>query len=367
MKSIPFSEAFRDLTSKYSKIPKSKFLESGSFPIIDQGRGKTAGYFHDVASAVDNGEVVIFGDHTRAVKFADGPFALGADGTKVLKPVFGLFPRYAYRWLQAQEVTSLGYSRHFKLLKELSVPVCDEEEQRRIAEILDKADVLRAKRRETIDYLDDLGQSIFHKMFAGLSGDSVTLRDSSLRFVGGRNMVGAGVNAHPTKKVLKVNAASSGEFDGSQVKPLPLDYDPPAEHRVVAGDLIVTRASGTKSLIGVATLVDFVPSETYLPDKLWKAITNPELLHAEYFRFLTRSTAYRKYVSNAASGAAGVNNISQAKLLDFRLVLPPIELQKAFAYRIAAIESLKTTYRTQLIELDNLFLSLQDRAFKGEL
>lgn len=249
----------------------------------------------------------------------------------------------------------------------IRIRIPDLGEQVRIAGILDKSEALRAKRREVLSHLDTLGQSIFHKMFAGLSGDSLTLRNASLRFVSGRNMVGTGANAHPTRKVLKVNAASSGEFDGSQVKPLPLDYEPPSEHRVEAGDLIVTRASGTKSLIGVATLIDSVPSETYLPDKLWKAVVDPELLLSEYFRFLTRSTAYRKYVSNAASGAAGVSNISQAKLLDFRLVLPPIELQKAFADRIAATERLKTTYRAQLAELDNLFLSLQDRAFKGEM
>ncbi|CBT77526.1 MAG TPA: restriction endonuclease subunit S [Glutamicibacter sp.] len=254
-----------------------------------------------------------------------------------------------------------------KNLKSIEIALPQLEEQRRIAGILDKADALRGKRRKAIAHLDVLGQSIFHEMFAGLSGDALTLRDASLRFVSGRNMVGTGVNAHPTKKVLKVNAASSGEFDGSQVKPLPMNYDPPAAHRVEVGDLIVTRASGTKDLIGVATLVDSVPSETYLPDKLWKAVVNPRLLLAEYFRFLTRSTTYRKYVSNAASGAAGVSNISQAKLLDFQLVLPPIESQQAFADRMAAIESLKMTYRAQLADLDALFLSLQDRAFKGEL
>lgn len=305
--------------------------------------------------------------------------AYGAGSTEfhVVRPGIELDSRYALHFLRrphfrvAGELRMTGSGGQRRVPADFvagtRIPLPALVEQRRIAGILDKADALRGKRRKAIAHLDVLGQSIFHDMFAGLSGDVLTLRDASLRFVSGRNMVGTGVNAHPTKKVLKVNAASSGEFDGSQVKPLPMNYDPPAAHRVEVGDLIVTRASGTKDLIGVATLVDSVPSETYLPDKLWKAVVNPRLLLAEYFRFLTRSTTYRKYVSNAASGAAGVSNISQAKLLDFQLVLPPIESQQAFADRMAAIESLKMTYRAQLADLDALFLSLQDRAFKGEL
>jgi type I restriction enzyme S subunit len=51
----------------------------------------------------------------------------------------------------------------------------------------------------------------------------------------------------------------------------------------------------------------------------------------------------------------------------FKIVLPPITLQREFALRMAAVEKLKTTQRASLAELDNLFASLQHRAFRGEL
>jgi type I restriction enzyme S subunit len=86
-----------------------------------------------------------------------------------------------------------------------------------------------------------------------------------------------------------------------------------------------------------------------------------------FFRFLTKSKAYREFVVNAASGAAGVSNISQAKLLAFEFCLPPLELQQTFATRVAAVERLKESHRRHLAELDALFASLQHRAFKGEL
>ena len=255
----------------------------------------------------------------------------------------------------------------FQRLAEMPVPLPAIDQQQRIAAILDKADELRGKRRQALAHLDTLTQSIFHEMFESAPAVRLSLRDATLRFVSGRNLVGSGANVHPRNKVLKVNAVSSGIFDKTQHKPLPADYEPPAEHLVRVGDLIVTRASGTKDLIGVATRVGSVQPDTYLPDKLWKAVADPSVLNPTFFQFLTQSERYRAFVANSSSGAAGVNNISQAKLLAFTFDLPPLELQQAFATRVAAVERLKKTQREHLAQLDTLFASLQHRAFNGEL
>lgn len=266
---------------------------------------------------------------------------------------------------QARGATIKGVTR--KDVASLEIPLPPLDEQQRIAAILDKADELRTKRREAIAHLDSLTQSIFHSMFGDPSWSRTTLREASLRFIGGRNLVGSVTNSHRENKVLKVNAVSSGSFEHLQTKPLPADYSPPLDHLVREGDLIVTRASGTKDLIGVATPVIHVQNNTYLPDKLWRVDMNTQIVVPTFFRFLTKAPAYREYVANAASGAAGVSNISQAKLLMFEFGLPPIELQQAFATRVAAVERLKETHRKHLAELDALFASLQHRAFKGEL
>jgi type I restriction enzyme S subunit len=62
-----------------------------------------------------------------------------------------------------------------------------------------------------------------------------------------------------------------------------------------------------------------------------------------------------------------MKNISQEKLLTMRLSLPPIGFQRAFADRVAVIDQLKARHRTHLAKLDALFVSLQHRAFRGEL
>ena len=73
--------------SKKSGIPLKQYQKTGKFPVIDQGQNFIGGYTNNVSLVYTNSlPVIVFGDHTRAIKFIDFPFAVGADGTKVLKP-----------------------------------------------------------------------------------------------------------------------------------------------------------------------------------------------------------------------------------------------------------------------------------------
>ena len=80
-----FTEVFSDETKLGHKIPTSEYLASGKFPIIDQGQWQIAGYTDLESGAFTDVPAIIFGDHTRIVKYVDTPFFLGADGVKVLK------------------------------------------------------------------------------------------------------------------------------------------------------------------------------------------------------------------------------------------------------------------------------------------
>ena len=366
MKSVPFLEAFRDITSQYSKIPKSKFVVSGSFPIIDQGKGKIAGYFDDVTLAVDRGEVVVFGDHTRAVKFAKGPFAVGADGTKVLMPVMGLFPRYAYRWLEAQDVPSLGYSRHFKLLKELAVPVCNEAEQRRIADILDKADALRNKRRETIAQLDALGQSIFHEMFGGSETAQQVILADVLRN-GLRNGLSPSTSGVVAGEVLTLGAITGSELDLSQKKAGFFDSDFHAEQLVRPGKILICRGNGNKHLVGKGKVVHDADNRVGYPDTIIAGDINTSIIEPMFLQTVWESPDVRGQIERGARTTNGTFKVNQSLLGSINFPLPSRDLQRRFVNRIAAIERLKAKHLVQLVELDKLFLSVRDRAFRGDL
>lgn len=138
MRKIPFNSAFTDITKKVTKIPKKEYLDSGTFPIVDQGDGKIAGYTNRCEGVFRNVPVVLFGDHTRVFKFIDFPFFAGADGTKILKANEGTDARFGYYSFVNNPLDALGYSRHFKMLKDRPFHTHDHTTQLRIAGVICK-------------------------------------------------------------------------------------------------------------------------------------------------------------------------------------------------------------------------------------
>ena len=106
------------------KIQKAAFGSSGRFPIIDQSQDAIAGWTDDESTLVHPTQpLVIFGDHTCALKLIDTPFAQGADGIKILQTVEALDPRFLFRVLRARPLESSGYQRHYSKLKEHQIPL----------------------------------------------------------------------------------------------------------------------------------------------------------------------------------------------------------------------------------------------------
>lgn len=119
------------------KLEKELYGTEGLYPIIDQGQKEIVGYTDDSSALVPTGEYVLFGDHTRYVKYHKGRFAQGADGLKILITKENIIPRYFYYTLANTEVPSRGYSRHWSIAKEIPIPLPPLSEQERIVGILD--------------------------------------------------------------------------------------------------------------------------------------------------------------------------------------------------------------------------------------
>ena len=109
---------------KVGKIDKSKYMEAGKFPIVDQSMKFIIGYT-DEANLVYKDElpVLVFGDHTTIIKYIDFPFVMGADGTKVIKPKSDLDVFYLYHAIKKLNIQPQGYRRHFSILKNSSIKV----------------------------------------------------------------------------------------------------------------------------------------------------------------------------------------------------------------------------------------------------
>jgi len=151
------------------QVAKSAYGEVGEWPIIDQGQQAIAGFTDDAEKIITPAPpIIIFGDHTRAFKFVDFPFALGADGTKPLLAREGIDARFLFQALCALDVPSRGYNRHYTALSEMCLPMpSTQEEQREIVAILDAIDRKIDLHRRKRTVLDELFKALLHRLMTG--------------------------------------------------------------------------------------------------------------------------------------------------------------------------------------------------------
>jgi type I restriction enzyme, S subunit len=111
--------------SRGKKIKKDDYEPDGTIPCVDQGSEFIGGYTNDEEGLIDGPlPVIVFGDHTRVLKFVHFPFACGADGTQLIYPnTPRISPQYLYFALKAMELLNYFYARHLKFLKEQEILV----------------------------------------------------------------------------------------------------------------------------------------------------------------------------------------------------------------------------------------------------
>lgn len=137
-----FNDVFKKHPAKAYQINSFEYEESGVFPIIDQGKKLIVGY-SDNKDKVFNcpvDGVIIFGDHTRILKYINFNFIVGADGTQLISTQKGNYCLFIYYLLLTKEIPNTGYNRHFKFLLEMEFSIPTFNEQTRIASILSDID-----------------------------------------------------------------------------------------------------------------------------------------------------------------------------------------------------------------------------------
>lgn len=130
---VPIAEVIEKPSLSSIKLMQSDYQEKGELPVIDQGQRFIGGFTDKVELKVlCQLPVIVFGDHTKVLKYVDFDFVAGADGVKVLKPLDLFYPKLFYYFLQTVELPNKGYARHFQFLEKSDIPVPPLPEQHRI-------------------------------------------------------------------------------------------------------------------------------------------------------------------------------------------------------------------------------------------
>jgi type I restriction enzyme, S subunit len=328
---------------------------------------------HDVVVAASSGSLDVVGKTAPALCDFDGGFGAFC---KVLRPNAKVHPAYFAQFFKTQNyrrrVSALAAGANINNLRnehldEMKMPLPPLPEQRRIAEILDKADALRAKRRAALAQLDTLTQSIFLDMF----GDPATnpkqwpltrLGDLCEEVIDCPHSTPVYSTERTPYLCVRSSDIQNGALDFRETKYVARsEYDRRvARGKPVRGDVIYCREGarfGNAARVIDDRLLCLGQRMMLLRPKLTVAVS-------EYiWAFLSSTAGYRQAACAVDGSAAPHVNIRE--IVAFRLPVPPIDHQRDFARQIAVVGQSNSTHRSSLAEFDALFASLQHRAFQG--
>ena len=363
---LPFVEAVRDITGGNRKFSTSEYLPEGDTPIVDQSENFISGFTNDKNIVKREKPVVVFGDHTTVLKFIDFYFCLGADGVKVLQPIDGIDTKYLYYYLLKQELPNVGYSRHFKFLKEISVPLSSLPTQKRIAEILDKADALRKKDRQLLKHYDDLAQSLFIDMF----GDPVRNEKSwEVKKIGtistsklGKMLDSKKNTGEHVYEYLGNSNVLWHKFDFNDLKKMAFTDKEKVKYKLESGDILMCEGGEA----GRCAVWKNERQNLFFQKAIHQIRLNTQIIIPDFFSwliyFLVKGHGLKNYITTAT-----IAHLTGIKLKEIPIIVPPIPLQNQFAEQIQNIEQQKEKLKAQIVQSENLFQSLVQQAFNGGL
>ena len=358
---VAFDELMRDNTKLGRKIKRDDYLPVGKYPIIDQGQEQVTGYTNSHEGLYTDLPAIIFGDHTRIIKYVDYPFFLGADGVKLLKSKRSdVDYRYLYHYFVSSPVINTGYNRHFKWLKEMSIPLPPLNEQRRIAATLDTVTGLIRLRKQQLEELDYLVKSRFVEMF----GDPVSNPKRWQQIALGKRC--EIITGNTPSRVNLENYGVFVEWIKSDNINTPSTYLTQAQEYlsekgynkcryVQSGSVLMTCIAGSISCIGNVAVADRVVT---FNQQINAIVPNTDETLYIYWLFLLSKLYIQSKINMSLKGI-----LTKGQLALIKFPFPPCELQKQFAAFAQHVDNSKSSIQQSIVGLETLAKSLMQQFF----
>ncbi|RJU12063.1 restriction endonuclease subunit S [Xanthomonas campestris] len=399
---IGFDDAFEQISTTGKTVKTAGLPTEGSYPVIDQGKAPLAGFLDSPELVISNeSPVIIFGDHTRAVKWVDSPFIPGADGLKVLALREPLDARFFYYHLRSLNLESKGYARHFSQVRDATYCLPPLAEQKRIAQKLDallaQVDTLKARIDAIPALLKRFRLSILTAATSGTTfdgssvitnqseanGSSFMLNDETFDLPKGWSHAPVDSVLHSARRLcygvvqpgsevesgvdmIRVCDIEDGTIAWNDLRKIASEVDDEYRRsRVQRGDVLMSIVGS----IGRAAIVREDRPANIARAVARLSVDQSQLTPEWLFLWLTSPKVQWWLVSSSKEVARKTLNLKE--LSELPVPLPPKEVQAEIVRRVdqlfAYADQLEAKVATAQQRIDALTQSLLAKAFRGEL
>lgn len=379
---VSVKDTFEQISTRDKQVKTKDCLIKGDYPVVDQGRSLINGFVNDETKVINLNKkpIVIFGDHTRIIKWINFNFVPGADGTKLLMPKEFLIPRFFYYQLKSIDIKDRGYGRHFKILQESNFKVAPLAEQQEIVRQLDLmlAQVEQIKGR--LDAIPAILKKFRQSVLAdAVSGKLINQDFSSLGFLKLESLIldsGNGLSKRKGDSGNEVTVLRLADFKDAQrvfgnERSILLTEKELLKYKLLQNDILVVRVNGSVDIAGKFILhKDNEKDEAYCDHFIRLRIDQQKLL-PEYLLYIANEGSGRDYLVNSLSTSAGQNTINQASIKGLQLRVPEIKYQDMIIQTVEKLFKhsfkIEETVLSAQKRVNLLTQSILAKAFSGEL
>lgn len=359
-----------------NKIKQKDYLPQGQFPVIDQGHIVIGGYTDNSQKLlVCDYPVIVFGDHTKCVKFISFSFAAGADGIKVLRPKDGIIGKYLFYGTQylTYRIEDKGYARHYQYIEkqDLRVPTFCEQERivAYIEELFSKLDNVVNTLHTIKQQLPVYRQAVLKEAFEETASWPECEFGQLMDVV--RNGYGQKPDDKGVYRILTIGSVRSMYLNlcDFRLNETPFRNDDLVEEN----DLLFTRYNGSKDFVGVCAVVPKLNNQYAYPDKLIKFRPHiKDISYSKYLSYYSSHGSARNYLRSKIKTTSGQNGIAGSDIKKMRIrVSDNMDKVRSIVAqiesRLSVCDSIEQTINTTLAQAEAMRQSILKQAFEGGL
>ena len=366
-----FDEVLKDCTKLGTKIPTSEYLESGKYPIIDQGQNDIAGYYDSDDGLFEDVPTIVFGDHTRVVKYVDKPCFLGADGVKLLCPLDkDINCKYLFYQLSCADIPNTGYNRHFKWVKALDFKIPSSDEQNHVVEVLDKVTELISLRKQQLAKLDELVKARFVEMFGDSVANTKNFPSTTLETVmtvfpqnGLYKPQTDYVQDDTGIPILRIDAFYNGKVTNwKTLKRLICSETEIDRYLLRENDIVINRVNSIEYLGKCAHIVG-LKEKTVFESNMMRFHIDEKKVNAVYVTEVLCTEDIYRQILRRAKKSVNQASINQEDVKSLEILVPPLSFQNQFAAFVERVDKQKQTVQQSLEKLELMKKALMQEYF----